>query len=129
MGRPKKDEKIHFSEREIKLAEMRNGRIEKKYLLELVMDYKWKKKLNPKYSMPRDLAEIVIIIVAMAITTSLFRVFRLRESFHKLNCSSCLSTYCLICSGFGISSTILPFLIIGLSIGSVISPHTAQFEA
>jgi len=63
MGRPKKNEKVTFSEREIKLAEMRNGRIEKKYLLGLVMDYKWKKKLNPSYSMPRDLAEIVIIIV------------------------------------------------------------------
>jgi len=63
MGRPKKEEKVTFSEREIKLSEMRNGRIEKKYLLELVMDYKWKKKINKKYSMPRDLAEIVIIIV------------------------------------------------------------------
>lgn len=63
MGRHKKEGKVHFSEREIRLAEMRNNRIDKKYLLGLVMDYKWKKKLEPTYSMPRELAEIVIIIV------------------------------------------------------------------
>lgn len=63
MGRPKKEEKVTFTSREIRLAEMRNGRIEKKYLAELVMDYKFKKKIDPTYSMPKELAEVVIIIV------------------------------------------------------------------
>ena len=59
----KKVEERQFSEREIKLAEMRNGRIERKYLQDLVMEYKFKKQLDKKYSMPRELAEVVIIIV------------------------------------------------------------------
>jgi len=63
MGRPRKEEVRTFTQREIKLATMRNGRIEKKYLNELVVDYKLKKKIDPNFSMPRELAEVVLIII------------------------------------------------------------------
>jgi len=73
MGRPKKEEKVVYTEREVKLAEMRNGRIEKSYLTALVMDYKIKKKINPDYSMPRDLAEVLLIIIDKMLGSQSFR--------------------------------------------------------
>jgi len=74
MGRLRKEEKCRsFSEREIQLAEMRNGRIERGYLKELVIDYKFKKQVDPTYSMPRELAEVVIIIVDKMLGSSSWR--------------------------------------------------------
>ncbi len=46
-----------------KLLEMRHGRIDKAYLLELVMDYKFKRSLEPDYPMSSELAEVVLIII------------------------------------------------------------------
>jgi hypothetical protein len=63
MARPKKDEKKVYSEREIALSQMRNGRIDKTYLLQLVMEYKFKKQINKDFSMPKELAEVVLIII------------------------------------------------------------------
>lgn len=48
---------------EQRLQQMRTGRIEKAYLLELVMNYKFKKKIDEAYPMPRELAEVVLIII------------------------------------------------------------------
>ena len=60
---PGKKKEHTFTKREYELAEMRNGRIGKEYLQSLVMDYKFKKKIDSRYSMPRELAEVVIIII------------------------------------------------------------------
>lgn len=73
MGRPRKNERVTYSEREIQLAEMRNGRIERSYLKSLVMDYKIKKKINPDYSMARDLAEVLLIIIDKMLGSPSFR--------------------------------------------------------
>lgn len=65
--------KLTFSEREINLSKMRNGRIERSYLTDLVMDYKMKKKINPDYIMPRDLAEVLLIIIDKMLGSASFR--------------------------------------------------------
>lgn len=46
-----------------RLQAMRTGRIEKEYLSELVMTYKFKKNIDPTYPMPRELAEVILIII------------------------------------------------------------------
>lgn len=46
-----------------RLQSMRNGRIDKTYLSELVTSYKFKKNLDPTYPMSRELAEVVLIII------------------------------------------------------------------
>ena len=46
-----------------RLSEMRYGRIDRTYLLEHVMNYKFKKNLDADYPMPKELAEVVLIIV------------------------------------------------------------------
>jgi len=59
----KKEEVRPRSEKDKRLEQMRHGRIEKTYLLELVMDYKMKRQLMPTYPMPTELAEVILIIV------------------------------------------------------------------
>lgn len=73
MARPKKDEKKVYSEREIALSQMRNGRIDKNYLLKIVMEYKFKKQLNKDFSMPKELAEVVLIIIDKMLGSSSWR--------------------------------------------------------
>jgi len=48
---------------EQRLQAMRTGRIDKKYLSELVVKYKSKKKIDPEHPMSRELAEVVLIII------------------------------------------------------------------
>jgi hypothetical protein len=43
--------------------DMREGRIDKCYLRELVMDYKFRKKLDKTFPMPDDLAEVIVIVI------------------------------------------------------------------
>jgi hypothetical protein len=75
MGRPRKEETVTFSKREIRLAGMRNGRINTKYLTELVLDYKFKRKLDKNYSMPTELAEVILIIIDKMIGSSAWRSY------------------------------------------------------
>ncbi len=49
--------KLTRIEREAKLREMRNGKIERRYLLGLVVDYKRKRLFEPQFPMPRDWKE------------------------------------------------------------------------
>jgi hypothetical protein len=51
---------ITFDQR---IKSMRTGRIEKEYLSDLVMAYKFKKNIDSTYPMPRELAEVVLIII------------------------------------------------------------------
>ena len=50
-------------QREQRLEQMRKGRIEKQYLQKLVLDYKFNKQLDLSYPMPRELAEVILIII------------------------------------------------------------------
>lgn len=59
--------------REKHLSEMRNGRIGKKYLNDLVLDYKFKKSLDENYPMPTELAEVVLIIIDKMLGSSSWR--------------------------------------------------------
>jgi hypothetical protein len=66
MPRPKKtNEEIPVvrTEYERRMYEMRTGRIDKKYLTQLVMEYKFKKNIDKTYPMPRELGEVVLIII------------------------------------------------------------------
>lgn len=65
MPRRKKQDtvKTFTTEREARLSALRNGRIEKEYLLPLVMQYKALKKLKPRAQMPTELAEVILIII------------------------------------------------------------------
>ena len=58
-----------------KMSEMRYGRIERSYLLELVMDYKFKRKLDSDYPMPRELAEVVLIIIDKMLGSASWRKY------------------------------------------------------
>jgi hypothetical protein len=42
---------------------MRNGRIDKEYLSDLIMEYKFKRSLDVTFPMPRELAQIVLLII------------------------------------------------------------------
>jgi hypothetical protein len=67
MARPKKivhiEEIIPRSAYEKKMQEMRTGRIDKEYLTRLVMDYKFRKNIDKSFPMPRELGEVVLIII------------------------------------------------------------------
>jgi len=67
--------KRKYSEYREKLLEMRHGRIDKKYLLELVMDYKFKRKLDPGFPMPSELAEVVLIIIDKMLGSNSWRKY------------------------------------------------------
>lgn len=51
------------SDRERRLSILRTGKISKQYLSPLVMHYKKMKAINPRASMPRELAEVIMIII------------------------------------------------------------------
>jgi len=63
MPRKKKEEHVYLTEREKKLAAMKSGRIKKEDLMPIVMKYKALKAAKPKAQMPRDLADIIILII------------------------------------------------------------------
>ena len=46
-----------------RLSAMKSGRIDKEYLSELIMSYKFKKSLDSTFPVPRELAEISLIII------------------------------------------------------------------
>lgn len=64
-------------QREMPIAErlqsMRTGRIDKTYLTELVVDYKFKRKLDESYPMPHELAEVILIIIDKMLGSSSWR--------------------------------------------------------
>ena len=64
-----------YSEYREKLLEMRHGRIDKAYLLELVMDYKFKRKLDKGFPMPSELAEVVLIIIDKQLGSNSWRKY------------------------------------------------------
>lgn len=65
MPRKKKvDETIHVSsDREKRLSSLRTGRISKEDLLPLVTRYKLMKKEDARAQMPRELADVILIII------------------------------------------------------------------
>ena len=64
-----------IDEHKMRLQEMRHGRIERKYLTDLVMDYKFKKQLDLNYPMPTELAEVVLIIIDKMLGSSSWRKY------------------------------------------------------
>lgn len=60
---------------EKKIMEMRHGRIDRGYLLELVMDYKFKKKLDSEFPMPKELAEVILVIIDKTLGSSSWRKY------------------------------------------------------
>lgn len=42
---------------------MKNGRIDKEYLSELIMEYKFKRSLDPTFPMTRELAQMALLII------------------------------------------------------------------
>ena len=64
MARRKKEEDNFFvSDRERRIAKLKSGKISKDYLSPLVMQYREMKKVNPRAQMPRELAEVILIII------------------------------------------------------------------
>lgn len=64
MGRKKKEEEPkEYSPRELRLANLRNNKIDTVYLSDLVMDYKMKRTLDKEFPMPKELAEVVLIMI------------------------------------------------------------------
>lgn len=67
MARRKKNEEFkapaEYSKREVLLSNLRNNKIPHEYITELVMDYKARKKIDSHYQMPRELAEVLLIII------------------------------------------------------------------
>lgn len=61
--RKKEEEPKEYSPRELRLANLRNNKISTQYLSELVMDYKMKKSLDIDFPMPKELAEVVLIMI------------------------------------------------------------------
>lgn len=74
MAKKKKvEEKVEYSERELRLASLRNNKIPPAYLLGLVMDYKAKKLLCKDFPMPKELAETLLIIIEKMIGSNSWR--------------------------------------------------------
>lgn len=77
MARPKKtniqSDVASLSEFDIKIQEMRNGRIDREYLTKLVMEYKFKKNIDKAYPMPRELGAVVLVIIDKMIGSSSWR--------------------------------------------------------
>ncbi len=67
--------KLTRIEREAKLREMRNGKIERRYLLGLVVDYKRKRLFEPQFPMPRELAEVLLVIVDKTMGSASWRQY------------------------------------------------------
>ena len=64
MPRKKKnDDRVFMSDRERRLSGLRTGKIAKDYLMPMIMQYKQIKTRMPKASMPRELAEVMLIII------------------------------------------------------------------
>ena len=64
MSRKKKSEDaIYVSDRDQRLSNLRTGKISKEYLLPMVMHYKSLKAINIRAQMPRELAEVILIII------------------------------------------------------------------
>lgn len=64
MPRKKKEEQqFYLSDRERRIAALKTGKISKDYLLPLVMQYKSLKTAHPRAQMPRELAEVILIII------------------------------------------------------------------
>ena len=59
----KEDTQFYMSDRERRIASLKTGKINKDYLLPLVMQYKALKDRYPKSQMPRELAEVIMIII------------------------------------------------------------------
>lgn len=57
------EEQINVTDRDRRLSTYRTGRISKEDLLPMVMHYKSLKLLNAKAQMPRDLADVILIII------------------------------------------------------------------
>jgi hypothetical protein len=75
MGRKKKQDDIDLSKLSYKekIQTMRNGRIDKEYLTELALNYKFKKKIDKDYPMPRELADLLLIVVDKTLGSSSWR--------------------------------------------------------
>ena len=56
-----------------RMASMRTGRIDKDYLTNLIMAYKFKKSVDKTFPMPRELAEVGLIIIDKTIGGSRWR--------------------------------------------------------
>ena len=67
--------KRKHSEYREKILEMRQGRIDKAYLLELVMDYKFKRSLDSEFPMPSELAEVVLVIIDKMLGSNSWRKY------------------------------------------------------
>lgn len=67
--------KRKYSEYKDKILEMRQGRIDKAYLLELVMDYKFKRTVDKDYPMPSELAEVLLIVVDKMLGSNSWRKY------------------------------------------------------
>lgn len=59
----KEDTQFYMSDRERRIASLKTGKINKSYLLPLVMQYKALKASSPRSQMPRELAEVIMIII------------------------------------------------------------------
>ncbi len=69
----KSDASATFTEREIRLANLRNNKIPKEYLTNLILSYKANKRLDPDFGMPTELAETVLIIIDKMLGSSAWR--------------------------------------------------------
>lgn len=63
MARRKKIEEEPVLTYAQRLSAMRNGRIDKEYLSELIMQYKFKRSVDSTFPMPRELAEVALIVI------------------------------------------------------------------
>lgn len=68
-----KEEPVTYSKRELRIAKLKNERINTKYLSDLVMDYKLKKSLDKNHSMSNELAEIVLVMIEKMIGSPSWR--------------------------------------------------------
>ena len=73
MPRKKPEAKVYMNDRERRLSGLRTGKIAKNYLMPMVMQYKSIKKKVPKASMPRELAEVMLIIIEKNLGSPSFR--------------------------------------------------------
>ncbi len=75
MPRKKKvePEKKEYTEREVRLSNLRNDRIPNDYLTRLVLEYKAARLKNPKCVMSSELAEVFLIIIDKMLGSSRWR--------------------------------------------------------
>jgi len=63
MARRKKQESAIDMTYAQRISAMKSGRIDKDYLSDLIMAYKFKRSVDPTYPMPRELAEVSLIVI------------------------------------------------------------------